>query len=91
MSLLAHPLIHFALAALVSCGIFVWLARLDGETGFSFPTAPLLMGLLSAVFCHFMSPWVTPLLVLTYAAVGLRDVRRNQAERAALKSNRNPS
>lgn len=75
MSPFAHAAMHFAIGFCATLGIDHLVRRLHGIGSHSLSIAPLIMALVSAQAAHYLSPWLTPLLLAGYAAIAYREQR----------------
>lgn len=75
--------LHGLAATTLALGVFLLFSRLSGETRFSLPVAPVLVGLACGVLAHHLSPWATPAVLAAYGAVNFMEFRRDRREQAA--------
>lgn len=75
--------LHGLAATTLALGVFLLFSRLSGETRFSLPVAPVLVGLACGVLAHHLSPWATPVVLAAYGAVNFMEFRRDRREQAA--------
>lgn len=78
--------LHFLVGTALALGVFVLLSRLSGETRFSLPTAPVLVGLACGVLAHHLSPWATAGVLGLYGATAFIEYRRDRREQAAWRA-----
>lgn len=71
-------LLHFLLG-LAGGGLLFWgLMRLAGERSTSAPFGPLLIGLTCGQAAFYISPWATPVILVSYLLFGLIEWHRNR-------------
>lgn len=78
--------LHFLAGTGLALGVFVLFSRLSGETRFSLPMAPVLIGFACGVLAHHLSPWATPGVLALYGAAGFMEYRRDRREQAAWRA-----
>ncbi len=75
MSPLALAALHFAIGFGGTVVIDAVVRRLHRIESYSLSIAPLIMALVSAQAAHYLSPWLTPLLLAAYAVLAHREQR----------------
>lgn len=70
------PLFHFIVSTLISFILWRVFQFTSGETSYSLPTSPLVMGVVCATLSHFLSPWSTPVVLLLYVLTLWSERRR---------------
>jgi hypothetical protein len=76
-------LFHFAAGTLGALIVFLVFVRLSGARRFSAPFVVIFVGISCAVMANFLSPWATPVIVVSYFLVSLGEyMRERNAQRA---------
>lgn len=75
MSPLAIATVHFLIGLVGTVLIDAAIRRLHGITSHSLSIAPLIIALIAAQAALYLSPWLTPALLLGYAAISHREQR----------------
>jgi hypothetical protein len=64
-------LFHFAAGTLGSLAVFLVFIRLSGTRSFSAPFGIYFIRIACAALAHFISPWVTPIIVAAHLSVSV--------------------
>ncbi len=70
--------IHFVIGSVAALLIFLVFTWLSGVRSFSAPTAVLLIGFACGLLSHFVSPWVTPVVLVLYGVASLEEYRNDR-------------
>jgi hypothetical protein len=75
-------LLHFLAGAFGALLLFLIFTCVLRREGFSLPTVAIFIGLLCAIFAHFLSGWATPAVLLIYAMGLWREWREECSQRS---------
>lgn len=70
------PLLHFVVSALIGYALSRVTDHVAGVTSTSLNIGPLLIGLVCASTSLYISPWLTPVILLLYLLSLINDSRR---------------
>lgn len=69
-------LLHLVLGTLGALSILAALARISGEPYASAAFGAVVVGVACATLAAFVSPWVTPAVLVVYGLAGVFELRR---------------
>lgn len=78
---MATVLLHFIAGSLGALVVFLISIRLFGATSFSAPFGVIFVGIACASLAHFLSPWVTPAIVVIYALTSVGELYQERKAR----------
>jgi hypothetical protein len=66
---------HFGIGLVGTLAIDAIVRRLHRVESFSLSIAPLIMAIVATQAATYLSPWLTPLLLIAYAVIAYREQR----------------
>ncbi len=71
--MITHPLLHFVVGTVGSLVIYLLLVLVWRRQRFSLPVQVVLIGIICASLSHYLTPWATPVVLVLYAILAIRE------------------